>query len=343
MKMAWIKYFPLVFGIMLFISCKNNNTGKTAITVSDSVLQNNPKLKNITDQISNSPKDAALYFERGTMLRKMQMDSLALKDYKMASSLDTGKAAYYSAVGDLLFENKDISGSVEWIQKAVAKDPFDQKARLKMAKLFLYIRNYQRALQEIDKVMMKDVHNPETYFLKGMVYKDMRDTARAISSFLTAVQEGPEYRDAMIQLGLMYSAKKDPIGLRYLDNAYKMDTMDVFPIYAKGTYYQENKDYVAAKEAYKRCILKDRHYADAYFNLGYMLMQEDSVQKAWRQYNIVTKIDPMNPAAYYNRGLCSEMMDSVKNAIGDYKMAISLDTTYSSPKEALARLKKGKR
>jgi tetratricopeptide (TPR) repeat protein len=338
MKMGWIGYFSFVLGLLLFIGCKNN-TSKSSVGDSDPILRSNPKLKAITEEIEKSPKDAELYFARGTMLHKMQQDTLAIKDYKTAASLDTGKAEYYSAVGDLLFENKDISGSVEWIQKAIAKNPSDRKAHLKMAKLFLYIRNYQRAFQEINLVLMKDVHNPEAYFLKGMVYKDMKDTARAISNFLTSVQESPDYRESVLQLALLYSAKKDPISLRYFDNAYKMDTNDVFPIFAKAVYYQNNKDYVAAKEQYKNCILKDSHYADAYFNMGYLLMQEDSVQKAWRQYNIVTKIDPTNPAAYYNRGLCSEMMDSIKNAVADYKIAISLDTGYSSPKEALKRLR----
>ena len=277
------------------------------------------------------------------MLHKRQYDSLALKDLKMATTLDTGKAEYYSAVGDLLFENKDLTGSAEWIQKAIARNPADKKAHLKIAKLLLYIGNFPAAFKEINIVLMKDVHNPEAYFLKGMVYKDMKDTAKSISSFMTAIQENPDYHDATVQLGLLYTAKKDPIGLRYLDNAFKLDTMDVFPIFAKGVYYQEMKDFAAAKEEYKKCIMRNTHYTDAYFNMGYILMQQDSAQKAWRQYNIVTKVDPMNPAGYFNRGVCSEMMDSIKNAVADYRMASGMDSSYTSPKEALARLSAGKK
>lgn len=333
-----MRYVPLLLGFMLFIACKNN-TEKAPVADADPIFESDPKLKAITAEINKLPKDAELYYGRGMMLRKRKMDSLALKDFKTAASLDTNESEYYSAVGDLLFENKDINGSVEWIQKAIQKNPTDKKAHLKIAKLFLYIKNYQQAFKEINTVLMKDVHNPEAYFLKGMVYKDIKDTAKAISNFMTSVQESPDYRDAVVQLGLLYAAKKDPIGLRYLDNAFIMDTLDVFPIYAKGVYHQENKNYAAAKEEYTKCILRDRHYADAYFNMGYILMQEDSVQKAWRQYNIVTKVDPLNPAGYYNRGLCSEMMDSLKNAVDDYKMAISMDTSYSSPKVALARVR----
>lgn len=337
MKRAWIKYLPLLCWIVFITGCKNN-TAKQDTGSTDPILQSDPKLKKITEKINNAPNDAALYFLRGTLLHKMQLDSLAVKDYKRAAALDTGRAEYYSAVGNLLFENKDIAGSVEWLQKAIAIDPADKKAHLKIAKLFLYTRDYPKAFAEINVVLRKNVYDPEAYFLKGMLYKDMKDTGKAISTFLTAVQVAPDYREAILQLGLLYSAKKDPIALKYLDNAYLVDTTDVLPIFAKGVYYQNMKDYATAKEEYHKCIVRNRHYADAYFNMGYILMQEDSLEKAWRQYDIVTKIDPTNPTGYYNRGIVSEMMDSVRNAVTDYKLAASLDTAYKSPREALKRL-----
>ena len=339
MKCVWIKYTLLVFGVVLFTGCGNQNV-KAPAGDTDPIFQSDPKLKSITEEIKQMPKDASLYFRRGTMLHKMQFDSLAIKDFKTASSLDTNKAEYYSAVGDVLFEKKDLSGSVTWIQKAIAKNPNDRKAHLKVAKLFLYIKDYPKSFSEINIVLRQDVYNPEAYFLKGMLYKDAKDTAKAISNFLTAVQVAPDYKDAIVQLGLLYSAKNDPIAIKYLENAYKLDTTDVFPIYASGVYYQNNKDNAKAKELYRNCIIRDRHFADAYFNMGYILMQEDSAAKAYRQYDMVTKIDPRNATAYYNRGICSEMMDSVKKAVDDYRIALSLDSSYKSPKEALKRLRR---
>jgi Tfp pilus assembly protein PilF len=76
--------------------------------------------------------------------------------------------------------------------------------------------------------------------------------------------------------------------------------------------------------------------------MGYILLQEDSTQKAWRQYDLAIKTDPSNPYAYYNRGLCSEIMDSLANAVADYRTAQKLDTSYANPREALKRLVKQK-
>ncbi len=341
MKKSWIKYIPLVLGFMLFVACKNTTTKEDAGD-NNRILTENPNLKVITDQIKNAPNDAGLYLQRGNALHRMQLDTLAMKDYKKAIKLDSTKAEYYSAIGELLFDNKDLTASVEWFQKAIAKNPADRRAHLKIAKLFLYIKEYDKAFAELNIVLRSNVYDPEAYFLKGMLYKDMKDTAKSISSFQTAVQVAPDYKEAIIQLGLMYSAKKDPLALSYLDKAFHADSTDVFPIFAKGVYHQQNKDFVAAKAAYKECIIRNNHYTDAYFNMGFIYIAQDSFAKAFRQFDMATKTDPTNPTAYYNRGVCSEFLDSIKNAVDDYKMAIALDTGYKSPKEALKRLRGNK-
>jgi tetratricopeptide (TPR) repeat protein len=339
MSISWIKYTFLVAGVLFLFNCKNGPKGERE---TDPIFQQDPTLKEITERIYKSPGDGALYFDRGNILHKMQHDSLAIKDFKKATTLDTNNAQYYSAVGDVMFEHKDISGSIPWVEKAIAKNPTDRKAHLKIAKLFLYLKEYGKAFSEINIVLRKNVYDPEAYFLKAIIYKDMKDTAKAISTLQTAVQVAPDFRDAMVQLGIIYSGKKDPIALKYLQNAYRLDTNDVLPLYAQGVFYQEQKDYAKAKEMYHKCIVHDRTYTDAYFNMGYILMQEDSVEKSYRQYDLVTKLDPLNPAAYYNRGLCNEMMDSVKKAIADYRQAVSLDPKYQSPIDALKRLKADK-
>jgi tetratricopeptide (TPR) repeat protein len=302
------------------------------------VLTANPAVKAITDEIAKDPKNASLYFQRAKTLVDLKEDTMALRDYKMAASLDTNKAEYFSAVGDLLFEHKDIDEALVWIKKAITINPNDVKAHLKVAKLFLYLQQHETAIQELNFVLRKDVYNPEAYFLKAMVYKDRKDTAHAISNFQTTLQVAPDYKDAVVQLGLLYSAKNDPLAIRYLDNAYLIDSNDVFPIFARGEYYLNNKDTVRAKQEFRKCIVRNTHYIDAYFNLGFIYLQQDSLDKAFRQYDLVTKLDPTNPAGFFNRGLCNEMLNRPQDAVLDYRKALVIDSGYQSPKKALQRL-----
>jgi len=328
-----MRFLYLVCGLVIFVSCKNKSTENK-----DNIVFNDPALKSITDRINNKPENAALYFERANILHQMGKDSLALNDYKKAASFDSTKAEYFSTIGDLLFEHKDINGSVQWLQKAIKLNPEDPKAHLKIAKMFLYIAQYDNAFAEINVVMKHDPYNPEAYFLKGMIYKERKDTSKAISSFLTAIQVYPEYKPAIIQLGQLYTLQKNDIALKYYDNAFKLDTTDVFPLFAKGVYYQNIKDYAKAKEEYTNCIIHDHQYADAYFNMGWILIQEDSLEKAQRQYDLVTKIDPVNAGAYYNRGLCSELMNKKQDAISDYKQALVFNSKYQEAIDGLKRL-----
>ncbi len=335
MRSASGRLLPILLFFLLFVACKNT----TSPTVEKNpIFESDPRMKQITDAIFKNPTDASLYFTRGKMLYKLKQDTLALNDYKKAAELDTTKAEYLSAIGDLLFENKDIEGSVSWFQKAIAKNPKEPTAHLKIAKLFLYAQDYKKALEQLNIVQRQNIYNPETYFLEGMIYKDMKDTARAISSFQTALEQSPDYQPAVVQLGLIYSARKDQLAIKYLDKAYKIDSNDVFPIFARGVYYQNANDFTRAKEEYKKCIIRNTHYIDAYFNLGYIYMQQDSVEKAFRQYDIVVRLQPDNPTAYYDRGICNEMQKKLKEAVVDYRRALVLDTGYASPKAALKRL-----
>lgn len=330
MRLLWL----LLPVLLLPVACSND----TEQVEENPLFRQEPALNKVTEEIKKNPKNARLYFERAVLLDRLEVDSLALKDYKKAISLDSTRAEYYSAIGDMLFEHKDLDGSVQWLEKALRVNPDDKTAHLKLAKMFLYIEEYNKALSEINTVLRQDVYNPEGYFLKGMVYKSLSDTTKAISSFMTALQVQPDHRDAMIQLGIMNGMKGDPIALKYYDNAYALDTLDVFPLYARGVYYQDKGDFETAKKEYINAILKDRNYLNSYYNLGYIYLQQDSLDKAFRQYDILTKLDPTDPEAYYNRGLCYELMGKKDEAIIDYKQALVFDEKYKEPKDGLARL-----
>jgi tetratricopeptide (TPR) repeat protein len=328
------KHFLLYILLITFITAcdSNKKTGE------ENPVFQQPQLKAITEKINTNPDNAGNYYQRGVILVRLGADSLALTDFKKAVSLDSNKAEYYSAIGNLLFENKDLEGSVRWIEKALAINPDDMKSHLKLAQMFLYLKEYPTAFKEINTVLRQDVYNSEAYFLKGMVYKDMKDTAKAISSFQTSVQVDPQNYDAIVQLGLMFSAKKDPLALQYFDNAWRKDTMDAFPLFARGVFYQNIGDYNKAKLEYRNVITRDRQYAAAYINTGYILIQQDSFEKAWKQYDLLVKMDPANYEAYYNRGFCSELMKKNDEAIADYKQALTFHDKYPMAIEGLKRL-----
>jgi len=333
MKIVRIITVFIFLSSVLVISCKNKS-GQTEVNP----ILNEPAVKGITEQIHDDPTNASLYFRRGNILHKMAIDTLAINDYKKATKLDSTKAEYFSAVGNILFDHKDVSGSVEWFEKAIKLDPKDPLSHLKMAKLFYMLKDYTKAMEQVKITLDQNRYNAEGYFILGMVYKDKGDTMRSINSFLSAIQADPKYKEAMIQAGQLYATKNDTVAMLYYNNAFKIDTTDVMPLYARGMYWQDHKSYERAKQEYKNCILRDNQYAAAYFSMGWILMQQDSLEKALRQFDLVTKIEPNAADAYYNRGLCNEEMKKKQEAINDYKQALIFDPKYQKAKIGLQRL-----
>lgn len=328
--MGWQKYLIILF--CFFIACENKPTIENGNKIPAALVQLNEKIK-------NDPNNAALFFQRGQWYKNNKLDSLAFGDLVRATELDSSKANYFSAVGDFLFDKKDVSASVVWFQKAIALNPEDETAHLKMAQMFLITKEYPKAFGEINTVLRQNVYNPRAYFFKGMVYKDMLDTAHAISSFQTSVQVDPKFYDGYMQLGLLFSAKKDMLALSYFENAYKLDTRNMEPLYAQAMFYQNQEKFPEAKKIFHRIIGLDPNYAIAHYNMGWMFLQEDSTQNAWNEFDRAILLEPDYADAYYNRGLCSEILGKFPEAKADYEQCLVFQSNHNLAQSALKRLK----
>lgn len=319
------------------IACKNKPTPGTEARQEASAY-NHPSVLPLTEALTKDSSKPDPWYRRGIALRRLKEDSLALTDFYHAARLDTNKAEYASAIGDLLFDHKDLNNAMKWMARALRHNPQDPRARLKVARLNFYLKEYPAAFLEINTVLRQDAYNPEAYFLKGLIYKDIKDTNKAISSFQTAISVAPDFRDAFIQLGVIYNEKGNAMGPQYLNSAFRLDTSDVFPIYAIGMNYQEKGQLEQAKQQYTRCLTYDPQFTDALFASGFILMQQDSFEKSRRQFDLVTKSDPTNANAYYNRGLCSELLGRKEEALSDYRQALTFDERNTKASEGLKRL-----
>ncbi len=331
-----IKHLCTILMMSLIIagapSCKEKTTAKKN-ALPQNIIQ-------LNESIAKNPKDATLFYKRGLAYLSLKKDSIALIDFKKACTIDTTNAKYFSAVGDVLFENKDISGSVSFIQKALLLNPNDVKAQLKISKMFLFLKQHPKVFIGLNNILRADVYNDEAYFLKGMTYKDLLDTTNAINSFMTASKINPDNAEYYMQLALLNINKDINKAKLFYENAYKADTANLEPINGIGVMYQGRKENKLAKEAFIRCINTDPDYAKAYYNLGCVLMDEDSIDKAIRQFNLATQFNPTYTEAYYNRGLCNEIKKDNNAAAADYNQALQFDPGFELALQSLKRIGK---
>ncbi|HMN32577.1 MAG TPA: tetratricopeptide repeat protein [Chitinophagaceae bacterium] len=143
--MKWRYFLVFIFLTSLLSACHFFNSEKNEAE-NVNPTSGTSEIEKYSKAIEKDPNNAELYYNRGVVYRSLKKDTLAIIDFQKSAQLDSTVAKYFSAVGDLMFEHKDVSGSVVWFEKALSLNPNDEKAHLKMAKLFLFIEEYPKAL-----------------------------------------------------------------------------------------------------------------------------------------------------------------------------------------------------
>jgi tetratricopeptide (TPR) repeat protein len=88
---------------------------------------------------------------------------------------------------------------------------------------------------------------------------------------------------------------------------------------------EQRKDNEAI-EIFQKVNKYDSQYPNAYFNIGIIFLEYDSLKKAFGNFNIAAEMDQTMAKAYFYRAVTSEKMGNKQDAIRDYENARNFDT-----------------
>lgn len=336
----------LFFGIALLIavfviqSCKQKKEEPKAAVQQPALAGLDYEIDRLNKEISANPKNADAFYQRAKIYSSQRKFKLASNDINQAVALDTTKSDYYLLLADVSFANLLIPQATEAFQKSLSLDPKNIEAFLKLAELNLYIKKYQESIKYSNEALKLDKHKAKAYFIKGFVYKESGDTAKAISSFQTCVEQEPENYDAYMQLGILYGARNNNLAIQYYNNALRLNPKSTEAMYGRGLFYQDHHELNKAIEDYTAILKIDPNFKDAHYNLGYIhLVYLKVYDQAIKHFTDAIRCDQYFVQAYYNRGLCYENLGDIAAAAKDFRQALSIFPTY---KLAIAGLKRVK-
>lgn len=294
--------------------------------------------------ILEAPDDAERYVNRAEFHLRRGETGSAMSDFVLALKADSTRIDDRQRLGDLRFEVRDFEGAVREWEAVLALDPNHPPALLALARVDLLLRSYETAMTRINGALRVDDRLDEAYFLKGRLYLETQDTAKAVSSFQTATEVNPNRYDAFIQLGLLYASAQNDLALEYFRTARTLRPNSIEAMYDEAMYLQESgwrhpDRYSDALRLYDRILLLDSANASAAFNKGYVhleyLTKYDSAE-FW--FDEAIDRLPYYHQAHYNRGLAIESQARPREALAAYEMALSLDPTYTPAAIAKGRI-----
>lgn len=200
---------------------------------------------------------------------------------------------------------------------------------------------YNRALEQIDKLLAKDSSNPAWLYIKADALEKSGDTTAALLHYNKAVNSAGVFAEAELRAANLFAETGNKNALVLCDNLLKNQgairfRSDVLMI--KGIYYTKAQQTEKALEVFNQIIREDYSYMDAYIEKGLVYYDLKKYMDAWNVFKKSTEIKNAFADGYFWMAKAEEKMNKKEEAIANYKRSLALDQSLSEAREALKRL-----
>ncbi|MBC8342908.1 MAG: tetratricopeptide repeat protein [Bacteroidetes bacterium] len=290
-----------------------------------------------SEQIIENPDDDDLYYRRAKLYRAIEKPLLAIADMEKAIEFEPEIYEYQNILGDIFFNVTNIQGAIEAYSRSTELNPNDDYAFLELGKIYLYRAEPEIAITYLNEALKISKYNPETYSNKALYYLQMKDTNKAISFLETAVNVDPDYLNAYIDLGYLYSIQQDNRALLFFENALRIDPQNTQVLYNRGKFKQDMGDFELAVADYQMILAVHPDHKSANYNLGFINYLMGNYEQAIQFFSTAVLKDPNYSVAYYGLGLCYKEMANFEMAKENFNKVLLLE-----PEDELAQLELNK-
>jgi len=326
---SWI----VVAGIgLMVLGCQNKNSqdtenpknNKTHQAVDTQKIQTQLNTR-LDDQIVNEPQNPKNYYKRAKVYLKKGHPQLAIKDVEAAISIDSSKAKYHYLKGKILWERNNAKDANQSLNKALDYNQEMEEAYMLLGEIHFYLKNRKQSFQNINEALRLNKLNARGYYLKGMNYKEMGDTADAISKFQTSLEMDPDYYDVHIQLGMLHQQSNPKKAISYFTNAIDIRNNSVEAHYARAMAYQDQGAIKKAIQDYEKILTMVPRHRKANYNIAYLLFNQGKYEKAVPHFTNAIEKGEQYVEAYLGRGAAYKRMGKRKKAREDFEKVLELD------------------
>ena len=324
--------------LLITVVCSCNMTANNPANGFNETFQQ-PSFKPISDSIEKSPSDAGMLLRRAELLTQNNLHDIAYYDYKKSWQLQPSEESALLFVSNLFLtgRNKD---AVELLKKCIPLYPSNAAFTRRLGETYIQTGNTKEALGLYDELLKTDTANFEAMYEKGLLYAQTKDTVSAI-----ALLEKAYHRQPILQSGLalanLYAETKNVKVIALCNALQERDTARDFvdPVFLKGVYYTNIKDYTKAIALFDEAINRDWRFIEPYIEKGIIFFDQKNYDEALKTFQFATNISYTNADNYYWMGRCYEAIGKKDEAIDYYYKALTFDKNFKEAREAVGRLK----
>ena len=164
----------------------------------------------LNEQLLRDSLNPGLLFERAQLMKIRGNIPGAYQEMERVVTLDSGKADYFLALADIAFRALQVPRSIEAFGTLPEDRPEEYRSALAPGRVVFLPEGLSQAIESANNALRLNDRLARAYSIKGFVYKESGDTAKAISSFQTVLELDPENHDTQRELGRIFAAKGSP-------------------------------------------------------------------------------------------------------------------------------------
>lgn len=324
--------------LLVFVACDNNSSKVDPKVIQGDSVAVSAAIMEMSKAIDADPENAELYYKRAVIFYSEKLLDRALDDIDDAISLTPKEPLYHYYKGRILYAMNKTKAASETYEKAIQLKPDYEDAKMKLAELYYVVKEHQKSTNLLNDIIAANPANADALCLKGDNLRESKDTAKAIAAYQRTLEADPNYYDAAMQLGIIFTAKKDPVAIEYFKTALRLNPKSEEAYFGRAYYYQQTKQYKKALVDYRKVVSINPSSDRAYYNVGMINFDVEQYDEALRSWNICIEMNNAYLDAYYMRGLLFEGRKQYNEARLNYQFVVDNDPGYTLAQEGLKRI-----
>lgn len=246
-------------------------------------------------------------------------------------------APYYAAL--LLYDSGRRNQAERYFDIVLDRADSLEEVPIRVALHYLRSEQYMRAIDLLSRHEEKFPENPEYPFYQGMAWQQFGDNQRAVEEMTRAARIAPDFVDAWVQLGNLYSilldhADSDAAYERALelapDNAL-INNNYAYALSERGVQLER------AQRMAESALAGDPDNASYLDTMGWIYFQLGQYERALTYIRRSVDIDPASATVYEHLGDCYARLGETDKARDSWLRALELEPDRDSTMERLGR------
>eukprot|EP00002_Diphylleia_rotans_P014612 TRINITY_DN2847_c0_g1_i1.p1 TRINITY_DN2847_c0_g1~~TRINITY_DN2847_c0_g1_i1.p1 ORF type:complete len:456 (-),score=84.57 TRINITY_DN2847_c0_g1_i1:290-1657(-) len=254
----------------------------------------------------------------------------SLQLFQAATVLNPNNIANLKQVARSLFLSGKHKAAIEIYSEAKKIDPDDWEIWHNEGVCFVYIKDYEKAVESFKRANMIQRHD-STYLQLGKVYTLMEDYKAATEVYLEALEFSPENPELLTTVGLLYLRLGDNYrAFDYLGNSLTQDPKNPKTILAAGSIIQDHNDMDVALIKYRVAAVSTPNSAQLWNNVGMCFFGKKKYVAAIACLKRALYLSPFEWIISYNLGIVHLHTGQYASAFHFFSASVNLKPDYAS-------------